>query len=151
VRLTTAPQAAELEPILSADEILALQDIVRRVPCADHLIRYAMSFARWTRREQQDVPDVVRNYVAWGAGPRASQYLVLAAKARAILQGRYHVSADDIRQMAMPVLRHRIITNFNAEAEGVRTDDIVQRLIEKIPVSKSPQLDAAGAGRVLSD
>jgi len=151
VRLTTAPQDAVLESILSAEEILTLQDIVRRVPCADHLIRYAMRFARWTRREQQEAPDFVRKYVAWGAGPRASQFLVLAGKARAILHGRYHVSAEDIREMAQPVLRHRIITNFNAEAEGVRSDQIITQLIEQAPVSESPRLDAAGAGRVLSE
>ncbi|MBN1343186.1 MAG: AAA family ATPase [Phycisphaerae bacterium] len=151
VRLTTAPQDAELDTVLSADEIMALQSIIRRVPCADHLIRYAMRFARWTRRERQDVPDFVEKYVAWGAGPRASQFLVLAGKARAILKGRYHVSAEDIREMALPVLRHRIITNFNAEAEGVRSEHIVERLIDQIPVSESPQLDAAGADRVLAE
>ena len=80
------------------------------------------------------MPDFIRDYVSWGAGPRASQYLVLAAKARAVLHGRYHVSTDDIRAVAGPVLRHRIITNFNAEAEGIKPDDIVNRLIETIPV-----------------
>ncbi len=150
VRLTTAPQDAQLETILSIEDIIALQDIVRRVPCADHLIRYAMRFARWTRKDKQEVPAFVQQYVAWGAGPRASQFLVLAGKARAILRGRYHVSAEDIREMAPPVLRHRIITNFNAEAEGIRSDEIVQQLIEQVPVGDSPQLDAAGADRVLS-
>jgi len=150
VRLTTAPQDVRLSPVLSAEEILSLQSIVRRVPCADPIIRYAMRFARRTRREKEDVPEFVRKYVSWGAGPRASQYLVLAGKARAILHGRYHVSAADIREMAAPVLRHRIITNFNAEAEGVRSDQIVRWLIEQIPVNESPQLDAAGARRVIA-
>jgi len=150
VRLTTAPQEAQIRPVLSAEEILSLQGIVRRVPCADHLIRYAMRFARWTRRDREDAPDFVRKYIAWGAGPRASQYLVLAGKARAVLRGRYHVSSEDIREMAGPVLRHRIITNFNAEAEGVRSDQIIRWLVEKIPVSESPQLDAVGAGRVMT-
>ncbi len=151
VRLTTAPQAADIEQVLTAEDILSLQDIVRRVPCADHLIRYAMRFARLTRREKMEVPDFVEQYVAWGAGPRASQYLVLASKARAVLHGRYHVSADDIRAMAAPVLRHRILTNFNAEAEGIRSDQIIEWLIERNPAGESPQLDAAGAGRVLTD
>ncbi len=151
VRLTTAPQELRIDPVLTAEDILSLQAIVRRVPCADHLIRYAMRFARLTRREKDDVPEFVRQYVAWGAGPRASQYLVLAAKARAILHGRYHVSAEDIRAMAPPVLRHRIITNFNAEAEGVRPDQIIQWLIEKNPPTQTPGLDAAGAGRILSE
>ncbi len=151
VRLTTAPQDARIDRILSSDDIESFQDIVRRVPCSDHLIRYAMRFARWTRREKQEVPDFIQQYVAWGAGPRASQFLVLAGKARAILHGRYHVSAEDIRTMAYPVLRHRIITNFNAEAEGVRSDEIVARLIEEVPVTESPELDAAGADRVLSE
>jgi MoxR-like ATPase len=151
VRLTTAPQDAELAVILPADEILALQDIIRRVPCADHLIRYAMRFARSTRRDRQDVSEFIQQYVAWGAGPRASQYLVLAAKARAVLHGRYHVSADDIRAMAPPVLRHRIISNFNAEAEGIRPDQIVAWLIDEVPMEASTQLDDAGAGRVMSN
>ena len=101
---------------------------------ADHVARYAIRLTRSTRREKDEAPDFIRDYVSWGAGPRASQYLVLAAKARAVLHGRYHVSIDDIRAVAGPVLRHRIITNFNAEAEGLKPDDIVDRLIKSIPV-----------------
>ena len=101
---------------------------------ADHVIRYALQFTRLTRREKGDVPDFIRDYVSWGAGPRASQYLVLGAKARAVLHGRYYVSSDDIRAVAFPVLRHRIMTNFNAEAEGIKPDDIIRRLIEIIPI-----------------
>jgi MoxR-like ATPase len=104
------------------------------VPVADHVARYAVRLTRQTRREKDDVPDFIRDYVSWGAGPRASQYLVLAAKARAVLFGRYYVSTEDIRAVAGPVLRHRIITNFNAEAEGIRPDDIVERLIKATPV-----------------
>ena len=103
-----------------------------------HASRSALAFAvrltRQTRREKEDVPDFIRDYVSWGAGPRASQYLVLASKARAVLYGRYYVSTDDIRAVAGPVLRHRIITNFNAEAEGLKPDDIVKRLIKATPV-----------------
>jgi len=91
---------------------------------------------RMTRREKGEVPDFVRDYVSWGAGPRASQYLVLAAKARAVPYGRYYVSTDDIKAVAGPVLRHRIITNFNAEAEGIKPDEIVRRLIKFVPVDE---------------
>ena len=97
-------------------------------------IRYAVRLTRLTRaRTRTDVPDFVRDYVTWGAGPRASQYLILAAKARAVLHGRYYVTTEDIRAVAGPVLRHRIITNFNAEAEGIKPDDIVERLIKRDP------------------
>ena len=96
-------------------------------------MRYALQFTRLTRREKGEVPDFIKDYVSWGAGPRASQYLVLGAKARAVLHGRYYVSSEDIRAVALPVLRHRIITNFNAEAEGIKPDDIIRRLIEIIP------------------
>jgi MoxR-like ATPase len=105
------------------------------VPVADHLARYAIQFARRTRVGYGEVPDVVRNYVSWGAGPRASQYMILAAKARAVLHGRYYVSGEDIRAVAAPVLRHRIVTNFNAEADGFKSDDIVAHLVQTIPVA----------------
>jgi MoxR-like ATPase len=104
---------------------------------ADHVAKYAVRLVRMTRREKQDVPDFIRDYVSWGAGPRASQYLVLAAKARAVLYGRYYVSTDDIRAVSGPVLRHRIITNFNAEAEGLKPDDIVRRLVKAAPVDEN--------------
>jgi MoxR-like ATPase len=136
VRRTTADLSTQLTSSLTADDILELSRIVRRVPVADHLARYAIQFARRTRVGRGDVPDIVRDYVSWGAGPRASQYLVLAAKARAVLHGRYYVGGDDIRAVARPVLRHRIVTNFNAEAEGLTTDDIVTHLTETIPVAE---------------
>ena len=135
VRMTTSTAKPQVSKVLSGADILELQEIVRKVPIADHVARYAVRIARMTRREKGDVPDFIRDYVSWGAGPRASQYLVLAAKARAVLYGRYYVSADDIRAVAGPVLRHRVVTNFNAEAEGLRPDDIVKRLIKAVPVS----------------
>jgi len=143
VRLTTQNRKVELKHILSGDEVLQLQEIVRRVPVADHVIRYALQFTRLTRRGEvgTKVPDFVEEFVAWGAGPRASQYLILAGKARALLKGRYHVSTEDIRQVAIPVLRHRIVTNFNAEAEGVRSDTIVKKLIDFIPRQQYDDLD----------
>ncbi len=133
VKLTTANREPETDYVMSARDILKLQTVVRRVPCADHVIRYAMKFARWTRPAEDLAPPFIREYVAWGAGPRASQFLVLAGKARAALNGRYYVSTEDIRQIAHPVLRHRIITNFNAEAEGVRSNQLIDWLIRDIP------------------
>ncbi len=136
VRMTTSIQRPMVSKILAGSDILELQEIVRKVPVADHVARYAVRLTRMTRREKGDVPDFIRDYVSWGAGPRASQYLVLAAKARAVLYGRYYVSTEDIRAVAGPVLRHRIITNFNAEAEGLKPDDIVQRLTKVVPVDE---------------
>jgi MoxR-like ATPase len=144
VKRTTSETTLDLTPTLGAEEILGLQKIVMRVPVADHIARYALQLTRLTRRNQQEVPDFVADYVSWGAGPRASQYLVLAAKARAVLHGRFYVSGEDVRAIAAPVLRHRIITNFNAEAEGIKPDDIVQRLIEIVPLGD----DEAPRGRL---
>jgi MoxR-like ATPase len=146
VETTTSTHVAKIDRVLSATDILEMQDIVRKVPVAPYVIRYAMKFTRLTRKSSRvgvgvntqrkvetDVPDFVRDYVTWGAGPRASQFLILAAKARAVLHGRYYVSCEDVRAVAPPVMRHRIITNFNAEAEGVKPDDIVKRLADLIP------------------
>jgi len=146
VEMTTAVHQPKIERMLSATDILEMQDIVRKVPVAPYVIRYAMKFTRLTRKGSRvgvgvntqkkvdgDVPDFVRDYVTWGAGPRATQFLILAAKARAVLHGRYYVSCEDVRSVAPPVLRHRIITNFNAEAEGIKPDDIVRRLTDVIP------------------
>jgi MoxR-like ATPase len=133
VEMTTTTQQTKVERVLSGTDILELQEIVRKVPVAPYVIRYAMKFARLTRKTKGEVPHFIREYVTWGAGPRASQYLVLGAKARAVLHGRNYVSCEDIRAVAGPVLRHRIITNFNAEAEGIKPDEIVRRLAEMIP------------------
>ncbi len=145
VRMTTSALKTTVSKVLAGTDILELQEIVRKVPIADHVAKYAVRITRMTRREKGDVPDFIRDYVSWGAGPRASQYLVLAAKARAVLYGRYYVSADDIRAVAGPVLRHRIVTNFNAEAEGLRPDDIVQRLVKAVPVDEH---EAEQSGRL---
>jgi MoxR-like ATPase len=145
VRLTTSIHKPNVTKVLSGNDILALQEIVRKVPVADHVARYAIRLTLSTRREKDGATNFVRDYVSWGAGPRASQYLVLAAKARAVLHGNYHVSVEDIRAVAGPVLRHRIITNFNAEAEGLKPDDIVERLISTIPVDEH---EAEQSGRV---
>src|SRR3954466_14744635 len=146
VRLTTMGREINLHHVLSGDEVMQLQEVVRKVPVADHVIRYALQFSRLTRKgEAGDIPGFVNDYVGWGAGPRASQYLVLAGKARALLKGRYHVSTEDIRQVALPVLRHRIVTNFNAEAEGMKSDTIVKRLIDFIPRQQYDELDKQAA------
>jgi MoxR-like ATPase len=150
VKMTTAPQDVELERTLNAQDVLTLQDIVRRVPCADHVILYATRLTRSTRVDKGKVPKFITDYVAWGAGPRASQNLVLAGKARAILQGRYYASTDDVRAVAHPVLRHRVLTNFNAEADGVRSDDIIDRLIAEVPAEPSVTMDPAMADRVFA-
>ena len=132
VRQTTVTNYTVIEKVLSYEEWINLQALVRRVPVADSVIRYAMQFARLTR-EGPAQPDFIKKYVSWGAGPRASQFLILGAKARAILHGRPYVSIEDVQSVAAPVLRHRILTNFNAEAEGIRPDDIVKKLLALIP------------------
>ena len=147
LRLTTAPRAAELAATLSAEQIVALQELVLKVPIAEHVIRYAMTLARLTRVGKGDVPDFIGRYVRWGAGPRAGQYMILGGKARAVLNGRHYVSTDDIRAVAYPVLRHRIITNFNASAEGVTTDRLIGQLIDAVP---PPEHDLSGDGRLPS-
>ncbi|MFQ5422731.1 MAG: AAA family ATPase [Phycisphaerae bacterium] len=151
VRLTTASQEEPLERVFSAADVSALQSLVRRVPCGDHVMRYAMRLSRATRRGEPNVPDFINDYVSWGAGPRASQFLVLAGKARAILHGRYHVSTDDVQAVVHPVLRHRLVTNFNADADGVGSDDIVDRLLKTVPRGATPELDAVGADRLMRD
>jgi MoxR-like ATPase len=143
VEQTTTPHVPMVERVLSATDILEMQDIVRKVPVAPYVIRYAMKFTRLTRKKSGgEVPDFIKDYVTWGAGPRATQYLVLGAKARAVLHGRYYVSCEDIRAVAAPVLRHRIITNFNAEAEGIKPDDIVKRLADMIPRDPAEKVGA---------
>jgi MoxR-like ATPase len=137
MKLTTSAFDAKLTTVLSGEEISRLQDLVRRVPVADHVIRYAMSLARATRVTEGGVPDFVKEWVHWGAGPRASQYLVIGAKAHAVLQGRYYVTVQDVKAIAHPVLRHRIVTNFTAEAEGITTDKIVDKLLEVIPAKEA--------------
>jgi len=133
IKLTTAVYDIQLEPVMSKEEILQIQEIVRRVPVADHVTRYAVKLARATRPGKGEAPDFIEEWLSWGAGPRAAQYLILGGKARALLYGRYYVSCDDVAAVAHPVLRHRLITNFNAEAEGITSDHITDRLLEVVP------------------
>ena len=129
---TTAIFDPSVDKVLASDEILRLQEIVRRVPVPPHAIEYALHLVRATRVGEGGTPDFVNEWVTWGAGPRAVQYLLLGGKARAALYGRTFVTTDDVRAVAHPVLRHRIITNFQAESEGVTPDRIVDRLIETV-------------------
>ncbi|MCZ6819818.1 MAG: MoxR family ATPase [Calditrichaeota bacterium] len=130
VKATTSAYEAEVKPVLNAEEILKLQRLVRRVPVADEVIDYAVNLVRSTRPAYDKSPDFIREWINWGAGPRASQYLILGAKTSAILDGRPTPEIADVKAIAKPVLRHRLVTNFNAEAEGVSTVDIIERLLE---------------------
>ncbi len=134
LKRTTGGEEPELQTVLTGKQILALQEVVRKVPVAEHIFVYARDLVRATRPEEPEAPKFIREYVSWGAGPRAGQYLILGAKARAILHGRFHVSVDDIRAVALPVLRHRLVTTFQADSEGVTTDDIIAMLLKKVPV-----------------
>lgn len=132
IKQVTGAYKAELEVTLTAQEVLNLQQVVRRVPVAEHVIDYARDIARATRPKAPDAPDFVKEMVAWGAGPRAGICLITAAKARAILHGRYHATTEDVRKVALPVMRHRVLTTFNAEAAGVTSDEIVRMVIERL-------------------
>jgi len=136
-RRTTGLQVEELTPILSGDQILQLQTLVRRVPVSDHAINYALALVRQTRVTQDGAPDYVKSWLDWGAGPRAVQFLILGAKARALLNGRTHVQTEDLAALALPVLRHRILTNFAAVSEGVTTDKVVERIVKDTPLKES--------------
>jgi len=129
VKSTTSPYVPELKHVLGANHIIAFQDLVRRVPVADNVIQYAVQLVSKTRPQAAAAPSFVKNWIRWGAGPRASQYLILGAKTRAILQGRHTPDINDVRSIAEPVLRHRLVTSFNAEAEGVSTIQIVDKLL----------------------
>jgi MoxR-like ATPase len=131
VRSTTSDYHPALTKVMDANEICAFQDLVRTVPVADNVISYAVRLVGKTRPKRAGTPDYISKYVSYGAGPRASQYLVLGAKVRAVLDGRYTPSIEDVRALALPVLRHRIITNFNAEAEGLTSVELIDRLVKE--------------------
>ncbi len=130
VKTTTSAAVATVNKILSGPQIMQLQDLVRRVPVADNVVDFAVKLVRRTRPNTPDAPQYVKDYVSWGCGPRASQYLILGAKTRAALDGRPTPEIEDVRAVALPVLRHRLVLSFNAEADGVKVQDIVSRLLD---------------------
>ncbi|MBN2025093.1 MAG: MoxR family ATPase [Pirellulales bacterium] len=132
VLATTQTAAQEVRPVLQGKDILWVQQLVRQVPTSRHMVDYAVDLARATRPKEPDSPTFVKDWLAWGAGPRAAQNLILGAKARAVLHGRFAVSAEDVRAMTHPVLRHRIFTNFNADAEGIDVDHVVGKILETV-------------------
>jgi MoxR-like ATPase len=133
LRATTASRKVDLTPILHADEILELQQVVRRVPVGEHVFDYTLDLVRQTRPGDPASPDYVSQWLDVGAGPRAGQNLVLGAKARALMHGRMYATCDDVAHLAAPVLRHRLVTNFNAESEGITPDEVVRRIVESTP------------------
>lgn len=135
-RRTTSRIKSDVESVLSGQEIQELQDLVRSVPVADHIIRYALAIVRQTRVGTEGVPSFVNEQISWGAGPRAVQFLVLGGKARALLNGRTHVSVEDIQALSKPVLRHRMVVTFAAESDGISTDDVIDRLVAETPTSE---------------
>jgi MoxR-like ATPase len=133
VKATTSQLAASPRHVLAGEQILLFQDLIRRVPVADNVIEYAVRLVRRTRPRTDQAPQFIRDWLSWGAGPRASQYLILGAKVRALLTGRHTPDIDDVRRMAGPVMRHRIVPNFNAEADGVTAIEIIERLVRETP------------------
>jgi MoxR-like ATPase len=138
VTRTTTGKPAAIEPLFSGEDVMRFHELVRAVPIAEEMVRYAVQLASASRPRQTNAPDFVNDWVSWGAGTRAAQFLVLGAKARALLKDRAHVTVEDIQAVAAPVLRHRILLNYRAEAEGIRVDEIVKRLVAgtKLPVGK---------------
>ncbi|MDR1483456.1 MAG: MoxR family ATPase [Planctomycetaceae bacterium] len=135
VRKTTTIETDDIQPVLEADDITDLQKLVRQVPVSEHVLRYTLSLVRQTRVDQKKgIPEAVQEYVAWGAGPRAVQYLILGSKARALLNGRTYVTCEDIQKLAKPVLRHRLVMSFLAESEGLTADSLIEKLIEITPI-----------------
>jgi MoxR-like ATPase len=139
-RRTTSGAMEQVEAVLSPDEILQLQELVRSVPISDHLIRYTLALVRQTRVREDGAADFARDQLAWGAGPRATQFLILGAKARALMHGRPHVALEDIKALSHPVLRHRLVVNFAAESDGVTTDQIVDHLLAETPTHEDQLL-----------
>ena len=131
---TTSRVDAQTSPVFKAEDVLRIQSVVRKVPVADSVVRYAVRLAASSRPGQAKTPDFVNEWINWGAGLRAGQALIIGAKARALLQGRSHVTPDDVKALAVPVLRHRILPNFKAEAEGVDADQVIAKLVETVPV-----------------
>ena len=131
---TTGGKPAAIEPLFTGEDVLRFHQLVRAVPVADDMVRYAVRIAAASRPRQTGTPDFINDWVSWGAGTRAAQFLVLGAKARTLLQGRAHVTAEDIQALVAPVLRHRVLLNYRAEADGIRVDEVIRRLVAAVPV-----------------
>lgn len=132
VQTTTSGYIPQLSKVISAREIIEFQDLVRRVPVAENVIKFAVSASNKTRPSNGAIPESIKSWISWGAGPRASQYLILASKTRAVMQGRFMPNIDDVKYAMLPVLRHRIITSFNAEAEGINSVDVIEKLLKEL-------------------
>jgi MoxR-like ATPase len=140
VARTTGTFEADLQPVIHGKQIQELQRVVRKVPVPDHVMDFVLDIVRFTRPNNPDAPAWVKDLVDWGAGPRACQNIVLAAKVRAVLRGRFHVTDDDVEALALPVLRHRVVPTFNAEAEGIKVDDIITRIVKAVPRGESKRV-----------
>ncbi len=149
-RQTTSGYTAEIVPVLTTDQVLHIQDVVRQVPISDHVINYALAIVRQTRVNEAGAPEWIEAWLSWGAGPRAVQNLLLGAKSRALLRGRSHVSTDDIQALVAPVLRHRITPNFTAESEGITSDHVVERLIQETPSRESELTSDPRLGKIFA-
>src|SRR5687768_8851306 len=140
LRRTTGHVDEKVERVISGPEILRLQELVRRVPVGDHVFNFVLDIIRMTRPNETGASDFVRHWLSWGAGPRAGQYMILAGKARALMRGRLHVTMEDVATVAPAVLRHRIVPNFNAEAEGISVEQIIDKILSLIPRGKGERL-----------
>ena len=152
IRRTTEQTPPETNVVFEPADVHEMQRIIRRVPVADPVVHYAMKLVRSTRLEEvegEPIPDFVRDYVAWGAGPRACQFLILGGKAKALLSGRSHVSVEDIQAVAHPVLRHRILNNFHAEAKGISPDTVIDKLLAQIPTEEGAILPDGQLRKIL--
>ncbi len=149
-RRTTGEASAEIQPVLSGDELRHLQKVVRGIEASDNIIRYALAIVRQTRITQDGAPEFVKEQVGWGAGPRAVQFLILGAKAKAALSGRPHVDAEDIRFLAKPVLRHRMVVNFAAESDGITTDHVIDEILKCTPSAQDELLRDARFQRIFA-
>ena len=140
LKRTTGAADAAISRVVDAKRIVELQELVRRVPVGDHVFNYALDVVRATRPNESGASDFVRHWINWGAGPRAGQYMILAGKARALMHGRLHVTLGDIETVAPAVLRHRLVPNFNAEAEGITVEQIIDKVLSLVPKGKSDRL-----------
>jgi MoxR-like ATPase len=149
-RQTTSNTAYQIDPVLSTEQVLEIQTTIRQVPVSDHVINYTLALVRQTRIGEPGTPDWINQWLEWGAGPRAVQYLLLGAKTRALLNGRTTVSTDDIQKLAAPVLRHRIVPNFTAESEGMTSERIIERLIRETPARESELTSDPRFGKIFT-